>query len=251
MLAAIMQVESHGVNGQYSSTGAGGLMQVTRGNWKAYGNGRDVMNPAANIEVGARIWKEMLASNNGNVEAALRGYNGNSDPNYVSKIRKAYGGNAMGAGGVGIGESREKMNIRSVQNALAGWLNVPLDQVQRGGVVRGDASWAQSQMEAGIQNHIYDIQKQLSVGGLPDQTYAKLRMELRDQSRGLELMKMYSQQVVDKQRPGDRLKTIGEMPIYININGAQNPEAVSEEVNRQLRKAMLDLLNQNSNGLKG
>lgn len=245
MLHAIMMAESSGVNGKYSPTGAGGLMQVTRGNWKAYGGGADVMDPASNIMVGARIYADFLKRNKGNESAALRGYNGNSDPDYLSKVQKYYGG---GVGG--MGESKEKMRTRSVQQAIADWLHVPLDQIQRGGVTQGDAGWAARQMQAGISNNITSLQQQLSVAGLPAQQYAKLQMELRDQSRGLDLMKQYSADIVNRQSPGGQSRTIGETPIIINVNGATDPKAVAAEVNNQFKKAMNDLLMSSSNGIK-
>ncbi|MFM0695639.1 lytic transglycosylase domain-containing protein [Paraburkholderia graminis] len=245
MLHAIMMAESSGVNGKYSPTGAGGLMQVTRGNWKAYGGGADVMDPSANIMVGARIYADFLKRNKGNESAALRGYNGNSDPDYLSKVQKYYGG---GVGG--MGESKEKMRTRSVQQAIADWLHVPLDQIQRGGVTQGDAGWAARQMQAGISNNITSLQQQLSVAGLPAQQYAKLKMELRDQSRGLDLMKQYSADIVNRQSPGGQSRTIGETPIIINVNGATDPKAVAAEVNNQFKKAMNDLLMSSSNGIK-
>lgn len=246
MLHAIMMTESHGVNGKYSETGAGGLMQVTKGNWKAYGDGANVMDPSANIMVGARIYSDFLKRNNGNVAAALTGYNGNSDPAYLSKVNKFYGG---GAGG--MGESKEKLRVRSVQQSIASYLNVPLSQIQRGGVHRGDADWARSQIEAGIQNNIYGLKQQLSVSGLPAQNYAKLQTELRDQARGLDLMRQYAGDVVNRQEDGDRTRTIGERPIIINVNGAADPKAVAAEVNNQLMKSMNDLLVNKSTGMKG
>lgn len=246
MLYAIMQTESHGVNGQYSSTGAGGLMQIIRGNWKKMGGGKDIMDPAANIMVGAQIYADNLKRTHGDRVKALNDYNGNSDPNYVSKVSSNYGGSATGGG-----ESKAKMNTRMVQQSIADYLSVPLSQVQLGSVNRGDAAWASSQMEAGIQNNIFNLKRQLSVGGMPAQNYAKLQMELRDQTRGLALMKQYSSGVVDKQRSGDRELTSGERPIYININGATDPKAVAEEVNKQLNKGMNDVLQHYANGVKG
>lgn len=246
MLYAIMMTESHGINGQFSKTGAGGLMQVTKGNWKKMGGGADVMDPAKNIMVGAQIYAEQLRMHKGDRVAALGGYNGNSDPNYVSKVSSNYGGSDTG-----IGESRAKMNIRSVQSAIADYLHVPLDQIQLGGVKRGDASWAASQIQAGMQNNIYNIERQLSVGGLPAQNYAKLKMELRDQARGLDLMRQYSSGVVDSQQAGDRSRTIGERPIIINVNGTTDPKAVAEEVNKQLSKGINDVLQHYSTGVKG
>jgi soluble lytic murein transglycosylase-like protein len=245
MLSAIMHVESKGDPLAVSPTGAGGLMQITRGNQKAYGL-KDYRDPQTNIDVGARIYSEFLQRNHGNVEAALRGYSGNSDPNYVSKISAAYGG-----GSGGIGESRAKMNVRQVQQSVATYLGVPLDQIQRGGVTQGDAGWATRQIQAGISNHIYDLQRQLSVGGMPAQNYAKLKTELRDQSRGLDLMRQYQAEVVGRQQPGDQSRTVGERPIIINVNGATDPKAVGEEVNKQLTKSMNDLLYNFSTGVKG
>ena len=246
MLYAVMMAESTGINGKYSNTGAGGLMQVTRGNWKKLGGGADVMDPASNIMVGAQILKESISRAKGNVAAGLNLYNGNSDANYVAKVSGFYGGNVRG-----IGESKSKMNIRSVQQSIADYLHVPLDQIQRGGVSRGDATWANGQIQAGIQNSIFDIKRQLSVGGLPQQNYAKLQQELAAQSRGLDYMRQYSGSIVGAQPVGDRQRTIGEMPITININGVTDPKAVGQAVNDALRKSMTDLLVNNATGIKG
>ena len=246
MVYSIMMAESSGQNGKYSSTGAGGLMQVTKGNWKAYGGGADVMDPASNIMAGTRIYSEFLKRNNGNIQAALTGYNGNSDPNYLAKVNRFYGG-----GSGGMGESKVKMQQRQVQQAIASYLNVPLSQIQRGGVTQGDAAWAANQMQNGVANNITSLKQQLSVAGLPAQNYAKLQMELRDQSRGLDLLRQYAPGVVDREPAGERQRTIGERPIIININGALDPKAVGAEVNNQLTKAMNDLLMDHANGQKG
>ncbi|TDN69089.1 hypothetical protein [Paraburkholderia sp. BL10I2N1] len=153
--------------------------------------------------------------------------------------------------GHGIGESRAKMNTRSVQQSVADYLHVPLDQIQRGGVTKGDAGWAARQIQAGMSNNIYDLKRQLSVAGLPQQTYAKLQYELRDQSRGLDMMRQYSGDVMGRQREGGQKLTVGEMPIVINVNGAQDPKLVSQEVNNALRKAITDIAVMSANGIKG
>lgn len=248
MLHAIMMAESHGQNGQYSSTGAGGLMQVTKGNWRAYGGGKDVMDPAANIMVGARIYADMLKRNHGDTEAALKDYNGSSDPNYVSKVAGFYGGSATG-----MGESKAKMNIRSVQQQIADYLHVPLDQVQRGGVSKGDAAWAVQQLEAGMSNNLYGLKQRASVAGLPSQDYAQLKLQMRDQSRGYDLMRQYADGVVGKQQAGGRERTIGEQQIVQNftINGVTDPKAVADEINRQIKKGMNEVLMNYATGEKG
>jgi len=248
MLHSIMMVESKGVNGLYSPTGAGGLMQVTKGNWKKLGNGADVMSPEANIMVGAQIYADFLKRNKGDTVAALKGYNGNSDPDYVSKVAKYYGGSANG-----LGESKAKMNIRSVQQQIADYLHVPLDQIQRGGVNQGDAQWAVRQLEAGMANNLYSLQQKASVAGLPAQDYAKLKMEMRDQSRGYDLMRQYADSVADSQQKGGRERTINEQPIImnVNINGVTDPKAVADEVNRQIKKGMNEALMYYATGEKG
>jgi hypothetical protein len=242
LLKRVATVESHMDPSQTSPTGAAGIMQITRGNWKKLGNGQDVRDPEANIMVGAGILSDFIKRNPGDLPAALRGYNGNSDPNYVNKV--------LGQGS-GIGESRSKMNVRAVQQSIADYLHVPLEQIQRGGVTTGDAGWASSQLQAGIQNNIFDLKRQLSVGGMPAQNYAKLQQELRDQSRGLDMLRQYGDQVVGRQQPGDQQRTVGERPIIINVNGATDPKAVAAEVNNQLTKSMNDLINHYSTGIKG
>ncbi|MBB4515845.1 lytic transglycosylase domain-containing protein [Paraburkholderia fungorum] len=242
LLKRMAQVESTMNPLAVSPTGAGGLMQITRGNQKAYGL-KDYRDPATNIDTGAKIYMEALKRNNGDVAAALRAYNGNSDPMYVQKV--------LGTGGAGIGESKVKMQQRQVQQAIATYLGVPLSQIQRGGVNRDDAAWAASQMQNGVANNITALKQQLSVGGLPAQNYAKLQMELRDQSRGLDLLRQYSPGIVSREPAGERQRTIGERPIIININGAVDPKAVGAEVNNQLTKAMNDLLIEHANGQKG
>ncbi|MFM0035966.1 lytic transglycosylase domain-containing protein [Paraburkholderia strydomiana] len=242
LLKRIAQVESTMNPLAVSPTGAGGLMQITRGNQKAYGL-KDYRDPATNIDTGAKIYIEALKRNNGDVAAALRAYNGNSDPMYVQKV--------LGTGGAGMGESKVKIQQRQVQQAIATYLGVPLSQIQRGGVNRDDAAWAASQMQNGVANNITALKQQLSVAGLPAQNYAKLQMELRDQSRGLDLLRQYSPGIVSREPAGERQRTIGERPIIININGALDPKAVGAEVNNQLTKAMNDLLMDHSNGQKG
>lgn len=258
LLHAIMMTESHGDPNAVSATGAGGLMQITRGNQKAYGL-KDYSDPASNIDVGARIYSEFLKRNKGDQDAALRGYNGNSDPNYVAKVHKAYNG------AVGIGESRAKMNARSVQQTMADYLQVPLDQVQRGGVTQGDAAWAARQTEAGLVNGISATKMKLqaldqaSKGPATKELAAsyniqrgQLQTELREKTMALGMMQKYSADQVERQAPGGRVRTTAELPaITINVNGVHDPKAVATEVDKHLQKSMNDLLYNFSTGVKG
>jgi hypothetical protein len=64
-------------------------------------------------------------------------------------------------------------------------------------------------------------------------------------------MRQYQAEVVGRQQPGEQSRTVGERPIIINVNGATDPKAVGEEVNKQLTKSMNDLLYNFSTGVKG
>lgn len=181
------------------------------------------------------------------------------DPDMPVKDRDAFSAAVMAHesgynSGRGIGESRAKIQRREVQAQLAGALGVPLQQVQRGGVSKGDAQFALQQAQAGVSNHIYQLQKELLNPMLPPLKRGQIQMEIRDQQRGLNLMQQYSGGIAEGQKQGGRVLTEGQMPainIQNVINGVQDPKAVADEVNRQIQKALLDVLNHNSNGLKG
>ncbi|WP_175720764.1 hypothetical protein [Burkholderia anthina] len=156
--------------------------------------------------------------------------------------------------GRGIGESRAKIQRREVQAQLAGALGVPLQQVQRGGVSKGDAQFALQQAQTGVSNHIYQLQKELLNPMLPPLKRGQIQMEIRDQQRGLNLMQQYSGGIEAGQKQGGRVLTEGQIPainITNVINGTQDPKAVADEVDKQLRRTFMNLLNHNSNGLKG
>lgn len=59
ILAQIAQVESGGdPNSSSSSSSAKGLFNFTNPTWKAYGNGADPFDPAANADAGARLTRD-------------------------------------------------------------------------------------------------------------------------------------------------------------------------------------------------
>ncbi|AOI92783.1 hypothetical protein [Burkholderia pseudomultivorans] len=182
------------------------------------------------------------------------------DPDMPVKDRDAFSAAVMAHesgynSGRGIGESRAKIQRREVQVQLAGALGVPLSQVQRGGVSKGDAQFALQQAQTGVSNHIYQLRKELLNPMLPPLKRGQIQMEIRDQQRGLNLMQQYSGGIEAGQKAGGRMLTEGQIPaisIQNVINGGQqDSKAIAEEVTRQLRKALLDVLNQNANGIKG
>jgi soluble lytic murein transglycosylase-like protein len=250
LLKRIAQVESKMNPNAVSGQGAVGLMQLMPSNNASLGV-KDATDPRQNIMGGAKLFKQYLNAAGGDVRTALMMYHGGYDRSGWGPKTRAYPDLVMGVGSGSMGESRAKMQLRQVQQSIADYLHVPLEQIQRGGVNRGDAAFASSQVQAGIANHIYDLERQRAIGGLPAQTYGKLAQELREQQRGLEMLKQYSGDVIGRQQAGGRDRTEGERPIIINVNGAQDPKAVAAEVNRQLTQSMNDLLHHYATGEKG
>jgi|GEM_PF-6529918 len=164
-----------------------------------------------------------------------------------------------GYGGKGIGQGRADLNIQSVQQTIADFLHAPLSQIQNGGVFRGDASFAVSQIEAGMQNdigktlgEITAAKQQVAQGLMNPQRLSQLQLHLRDQTRGLALMRQYASGVADEQRPGGRQWTQGDRPIQVNFNITGNdPKAIADEVHKVLNNGMADVLNHFSSGVKG
>lgn len=93
LLFAMIQQESGGRNGQTSSAGAQGLMQLLPGTFNQVMKGQgDIMNPVDNITAGARYLKQQLTNFGGSIPLALAAYNagpgavqkaGNQVPNYA------------------------------------------------------------------------------------------------------------------------------------------------------------------------
>jgi hypothetical protein len=171
--------------------------------------------------------------------------------------------------GHGIGESRSKMNNRSVQETFAGFLGVPLEQIQRGKVSRGDAQFAMGQTEIRLLNSFNATKLKLkaldeaSASGSATKEQAagyaiqrgQLQTELREQVRALDSMSKYGQSVVDRQMAGDRtFRTLSQQgtpsPINISINGVSDPKAIAEEVRKVLLAAFSDAVAMNATALK-
>lgn len=74
LLAAVIEVESAFNPEAVSPVGALGLMQVMPATAEVYGK-RDLLNPAANVDMGARYLSQMLKTFDGDLELALAAYN--------------------------------------------------------------------------------------------------------------------------------------------------------------------------------
>lgn len=252
LLKRVTRVESQFNPNAKSEAGALGLMQVMPSNMKGTGT-TNLLDPAQNIKAGAQILAENLKAAGGNVREALLMYHGGLDRKQWGPKTLSYPDKVLGEApkpGVAGGESRDKIQLRSVQQNIAARLGVPLGQLQLGGVNRGDVSWAASQMKAGVENQIFDINKELMTVGLPQQTRSKLMTELREQQSGLNMLKKYSPQVEEAAQPGERSITIGERAIVININGVQDPETTGKILQDHLQNNLGDIVNRASDGLK-
>jgi hypothetical protein len=255
MLYAIMMTESHGVNGKYSETGAGGLMQVTKGNWRAYGGSANVMDTGANIMVGARIYAESLKRAGGDVNKGLGYYNGNSDPNYQAKVAGNYGGSSAG-----IGQSRSTLMLTQVQNAVAGSLGIPVRQLQQGRAGRGDVQYTIDNLEAGYLNGANQAQMRLQNPiGLSQIQIADFKNQLLVAQRGLAAMETYKKQIIDgangngtltAQRIGGTMAPIS-MTANFNINGNVDAKTLAKEIDDRLQHHMQNAVNSVTNQEKG
>ncbi len=250
LLKRITKVESGFNPNALSGVGAVGLMQIMPSNNKGLGitNARD---PRQNIMGGAALMDDFLKRSGGDMNKALMMYHGGLDPANWGPLTRAYPGKVLGAGGdAGAGESRDKINLRSVQNTIAQRLGIPVAQLQQGRVNRGDVDFANSQLQAGITNQIYDTQNQLKAVNLPQQVRSKMMTELRNQQSGLTMMRNFGSQVEEKAQPGGRSITLGERAVVINVNGAGDPAAVGQEVKTQLDDHFGELVNGTSTGMK-
>lgn len=256
MLYAIMMTESHGKNGKYSETGAGGLMQVTKGNWKAYGGGANVMDPAANIMVGARIYKESLARAKGDVYRGLGFYNGNSDPDYQQKIAGHYGGTSKG-----IGQKQDTLMLTQVQNSIAGALGLrDASQLRRGGISKDDVSYTVDNLEAGYLNSANQANVRLqNPAGLSQIQIADFKNQLLVAQRGLAAMETYKKQIIDgsngttsltAQRTGASLAA-PQVTMNFTINGNVDANKLAQEIDERLQHHMQSAVNSVTNQEKG
>lgn len=149
--------------------------------------------------------------------------------------------------GVVRGESREMMQQRSVQANVAGRLGVPLQQIQLGGVNQGDVSFAHSQMIAGIQNNLTRLRIELARAqaspGVPATQIAKIKREIMDQTRGLDLMRKYQGEPESRARPGPRSITVGERAIIVNVNGVKDPLQTGQATVNAIKKGSKEIAN--------
>jgi len=279
------RVESEFNPNAVSEAGAEGLLQIMPANKKALGV-KDSFDPLQNIEGAAKLMAENLAATNGNLREALMMYHagpkregwGPKTKAYPDKVLKvATEPQATQREWTGVpsvkeraeqraiqdanrdrnevrnpekGEARSSLNLKATQQNIASRLGVDVKQVQQGGVNRGDVEFATSQLEAGVKNQIFNLNKELQAVNLPQSTRTKLMNDVRDQEYGLKQLERYGPEVAERQQEGARSITIGERAIVINLNSVQDPAANAKAISDQLDARLQEIANGAATGVK-
>lgn len=250
LIRRVIKTESSFNPNAISEVGAEGLMQIMPANKRGLGISNS-FDPEQNIMGGAQLLAENLKATGGNIREALMMYHAGPDRTGWGPKTNAYPGKVLGdSTPTSIGESRNKMQLNSVQENMAARLGVPSGQLRLGGVNRGDVEWTRQQLDAGYQNQIADLHRQLQTVGLPQQQRSALMTELREQQTGLDLMRKFGDNVVNQAQPGDRSITIGERAIVINVNGSGDPSKTSEQVMQDLKEQLHDIAVSATTGIK-
>lgn len=258
LLKRIAKVESQFNPTITSPQGAKGLMQIMPANFKSLGI-TDPNDPRQNIMGGAKLFSQYLAAAKGDVTTALMMYHGGFDRNGWGPLTRSYPGKVLGTeGGLyrptrrGVeGESRESINLRSVQANIANRLGVPLSQVQQGGIGRGDIAWSLSQMTAGVNNAMWANAIESSKANIPASDRARAITGVQEQARGLMSIQKYGSLIESQAPEGDRSITVGERAVQININAPSNdPNTLGEVARTGVVSGIQDVINQYSDGLK-
>lgn len=247
ILKNIARVESSFRPGADNGT-AGGLMGLNYAYNKQRGlDMTTVFDPARNIDAGAKVWSEMLKLANGDVTLALRYYNGGLDRSKWGKQNAAYAGKVLGGSTQGIGvQDIQKLGLeRNIANSL-GLKDVK--QLQMGGVNRGDVAFTLSQFQAGLNNNMFNLNRDLNKTGLSRADRSKIMSEIRSTQMGLNNIDKYGASIVGNSRDtNERTITEGARPILtVNINGTYDPKVIEHIVRGELQQHFGDLSNSNS-----
>jgi Transglycosylase SLT domain len=260
LIKRVISAESKFDPNATSGAGARGLMQIMPSNYKALGLDKDtVTDPRKNIMGGTRLLAENLAhfKNEGD---ALRAYNGGWDPKkWGNKETSEYVGRvnsqnvSISAPGTApynprAGQGKKDLQLAGVQSTIANFLGVDLKSIQQGGENRGDVAFAAENIQRGLGNSISALKREGQKFHTPEE-HSKILNDIRDQERGLALMKQYSPSVIASAQEGGQEKTIGQIVFNVTMS-TNDPEAMTQELNDHFVKKMTDAINQISTGQK-
>jgi len=242
LLKRISGVESSFNPNAVSDAGAQGLMQLMPANSKSMGIANP-FDPESNILGGARLFADYLKRSGGDVRRALMMYHGGLKEEGWGAKTLAYPDKVLGFGGVSAsGESKANIRLRQTYENIASGLGVTPRQLRLGGINRGDVTWQANQMEAGLQNKLFDLRRQLQTANLPKTEYDRIKREINDQSIALNTLRENRGAVEDKAREGGRSITVGSIPITVNFNGQPNANQ-RNDIHDAIKQGVVDGLN--------
>lgn len=162
--------------------------------------------------------------------------------------------------GHGIGQSRESLMLTQAQNAIAGALGIPVQQLKQGGIGKGDVQYTVDNLEAGYLNSVNQAQTRLqNPVGMSQIQIADFKNQILVAQRGLAAMETYKKQILDgangsstltTQRTGGTMAPIN-MTANFNIHGNVDAKALAKEIDDRLQHHMQNAVNSVTNQEKG
>jgi soluble lytic murein transglycosylase-like protein/tetrahydromethanopterin S-methyltransferase subunit G len=287
LLAGVVSTESGGnVNAvshdKYGTPIAYGAAQINKSNFGKY----HITNPfdlKQNLNAAAQILNENLAKSGGDVEQALRYYNGGYDQRNWGPQNAAYPGKVLGytnsinpnsqgfhsvgyqgsprnigsdqlvgtgSGGRIKGLVPQDLGLMNAQSAIASNLGIHIAQIQQGGrISKGDIDFSREQLEYGVMAQIQRDQLMMNASGALPKQRAQAAIDLRTQSFNLQSLKNYGPQVEASGRMGGREITVNEKGVWIQVDGARDPLITGNAVKNALTGALSPDIDQMTNSV--
>lgn len=275
LIKRVMRVESGFDPKAVSGTGAQGLMQLMPSISKAYGIA-DPFDPRSNIMGGTRLLSENLARAAGDPVKALLMYHGGLKESNWGPLTRAYPGKVLGSnfqhaapvadainpsatptysfgGGYRVGaggENRNKAQLSMVQQMLAGRLRIPLEQLQQGGVSRGDVAWAASQQYSELTNGLKGMRQSLNAPGLTEGKIGEIQRGILGTEAAMSNLRNFAPGIMEGSREGGRSLTIGEVRIQVAATPGSDGQQLGRDIGDAFKREVTDVLNQASTGIK-
>ena len=235
-----------------------GLGQILPSNFAHLGitNGYD---PEQNIRGATQLFSEYLAKAGGDVRTALKMYHGGPNssiwgakteayPDYIMKQNVNYGQEPYAAV---KGDTRGDVQKRLVQDAIAKNLNVPIEQLQLGGVNQGDIHFTRAKLESQMIREVQQKELLATAPGIRPMEQAKAYQDLKTAQMNLRALQKYGREIELGGRSGGRDITLQEKAIFIQVDGAGDPLKVANEVVSKLYSVDLsDIVNGSTSAVK-
>lgn len=249
---AIMAVESSGnPNAKNPNSSASGLMQVLKGSWKP---GENPFDPNTSIAQGYRVFMQKMKRTGGDIHQAIKIYGENTEE-YVDKV---YGKMPSGVSRdlpVSNGlhaESRSTTQRNMVLQTVAETIGIPVNQLSRGQIPKGDIEWALRQMAVPANNAYQNALARSNSPMMRPQDAAQAAIDLRNAKMNLDNLKTYGNSISGV--PGGRQYTVGRpdvgtamgagamvnMPITIY---ASDPQEMVNKVKGPFKEAIQEAAN--------